>query len=194
MKSIGNEKPMVMITVNETLFIQFPFCDEQNAALCVEKIRSLQRGHIPNEENDSATNIPSFITNNHPESFEALIQRERDSKMQAIEDEYRVKLRELQQAKDRKIQELRSRENSQVISKLQSDDLLDIVKANLSSEVGDCQLCYDSTESKVILPCHHRLCSSCAEKLIETSSKCPWDRNEFEKIVELGKPCEPQPH
>ncbi|KAL7749622.1 hypothetical protein RI367_004848 [Sorochytrium milnesiophthora] len=55
-------------------------------------------------------------------------------------------------------------------------------------EPRECQLCYDRLETHVLLPCRHRLCGSCGEKLSSgVTAKCPWDRQLVEQVQEVDE-------
>ncbi|ORY67842.1 hypothetical protein LY90DRAFT_216121 [Neocallimastix californiae] len=95
-----------------------------------------------------------------------------------IDKLYKAKIKIMEESKDILIKRINELYEEQLV-KLKEEYTTDYTK---KEKLRECQLCFDSMECKVIIPCGHKLCEDCAKRLTTVSNKCPWDRQEIESI------------
>eukprot|EP01135_Chromosphaera_perkinsii_P000308 Nk52_evm77s62 gene=Nk52_evmTU77s62 len=77
----------------------------------------------------------------------------------------------------------------QHVSPLKSSIECELKQEPIAKESEECKLCYDNSAVITFLPCRHRVCSCCLQRLKEgLSSKsqlnCPWDRDPVIETVQ----------
>ncbi|TPX41204.1 hypothetical protein SeMB42_g05679 [Synchytrium endobioticum] len=237
-KTLSDEGPMILVTLDDTLFIQFCFKSgsADSGQSCAEAINRLIRGKDPRHtggglvthSRSKAENQPYSRTPTHPRATafdhlrltrttiksysssnaflpqrkvspvnETVVSIEdleeefrmrvdgatarRDARIKLAQEEFEMEKNQLRQEIDSRIHQRRQRLSSCVSS---DGGHAEITNSEDTVEEGpECKLCYDSFESKELLPCRHRICSSCYGRL--DTKKCPWDRSDIDNVIDI---------